>query len=221
MFIGHFAVGFAAKRWAPRQSLAVLLLAPLLADVLWPVFVLFGVERFRIAPGATAFNHFVFDAYPWSHSLLMLGLWGGLAGLLVRGLTGDRRGALVVALAVVSHWVLDWATHVRDMPLWPGGPRLGLGLWNSVPGTLTVELSLFVPAVWLYATVTRARDRVGRLAFASLVTLLAAAFVLDPRTPPPGRLAVVIPGIVASAITVLWAQWIERHREVAGQAPAG
>ena len=52
MFIGHFAVGLASKRVAPRTSLLWLLAAPLLADILWPVFLLFGWEHVRIDPAS-------------------------------------------------------------------------------------------------------------------------------------------------------------------------
>jgi len=54
MFIGHFAVGFASKRVAPRTSLALLIAAALLADILWPIFLLLGWEHVRIDPAAMA-----------------------------------------------------------------------------------------------------------------------------------------------------------------------
>lgn len=78
MFIGHFAVGFAAKRAVPQVSLAALLFAALFADILWPVLVLAGIESVEIAPGATAFTPLRFVSYPWSHSLLLLVVWGAL-----------------------------------------------------------------------------------------------------------------------------------------------
>src|SRR2546425_384195 len=80
MFIGHFAVGFASKKLAPKASLGPLLAAPLLADILWPVFVLLGVERVRIVPGLMAFNPLDLEYYPWSHSLLMDCVWGLVFG---------------------------------------------------------------------------------------------------------------------------------------------
>ena len=56
MFIGHFAVAFAAKPAAPKASLGTLILAAQFLDGLWPLFVLAGVERVEIAPGDTAFT---------------------------------------------------------------------------------------------------------------------------------------------------------------------
>jgi hypothetical protein len=82
MFIGHFAVGFAARQAVPRVSLAVLFAAAQLADLLWPVFLLLGLEQARIEPGITAFTPFDFISYPYSHSLLMLAVWGIVFALL-------------------------------------------------------------------------------------------------------------------------------------------
>ncbi len=93
MFIGHFAVGFASKRWAPRTSLGLLLAAPLLLDLLWPLFSLVGLQRFRIVPSSNPFTRLTFDSYPWSHSLLMALVWGALLAALYRrgGRSGPRR----------------------------------------------------------------------------------------------------------------------------------
>ena len=159
MFIGHFAVGFAAKRAAPRLSLAVLFAAAQFADLLWPVLVALGIEQVRIQPGITAFTPLDFISYPYSHSLLFLCLWGLVFGAICAGVVRDRRVWLVVFALVVSHWVLDWITHRPDMPLYPGSAKVGLGLWNSVPATIVVEVTMFILGVWIYARSTRARDR--------------------------------------------------------------
>jgi hypothetical protein len=76
VFIGHFAVGFAAKRFAPKASLGILMVAPLLCDMLWPLFVLFGWEVVRIDPGNTAVMPLDFVGYPYSHSLAATVPWG-------------------------------------------------------------------------------------------------------------------------------------------------
>ena len=84
MFIGHFALGYAAKRWAPSLSLAALFAAALFADLLWPVLVALGIEQVRIAPGITASTPLEFISYPYSHSLLTLTLFGAAFGWAVR-----------------------------------------------------------------------------------------------------------------------------------------
>ena len=220
MFIGHFAVGFAAKKIAPRAPLHALLLAPLFADVLWPLLVAVGAEQVRIDPGNTIVTPLDFVSYPWSHSLLKLVIWGGLLGAYFRRKPDGNRTWLVIAALVVSHWFLDWITHAPDMPLYPGGPKYGLGLWNNQTMTMVVELAMFVVGVALYETSTRARDRIGRWAFYALVVLLLVAFIgdsLDPA-PPPSVDAIWMGAIVATAVTLVWAWWIDRHREGGDEA---
>ena len=214
MFIGHFALGFAAKRLVPRVSLAMLMVAALFADIVWPVLVLLGVETVRIAPGATAFTPLEFVSYPWSHSLLLLVVWGAMLGAAYRSIFGGRRTFVVIAALVVSHWVLDWVTHAPDMPLYPGGPKLGLALWNSVPGTVSVETALFGAGLFLYVRGTEARDRVGRWALVSFSAALAAIYAAGALSaaPPPSVGAICAAAIVASVVFPAWAWWADHHR---------
>src|SRR5262245_6366551 len=207
MFIGHFALGFAAKRAAPRLSLAILFAAAQLADVIWPFLVLTGIEQVRIQPGVTAFTPLDFISYPWSHSLLALVIWGLLFGGLCAVVVRDRRVMLVVAALVVSHWLLDWITHRPDMPVYPGGPKLGLGLWNSIPGTLAVEFARFAVGVWMYADATRPRDATGRRAFAAFGGFSVVAYLGSRGPPPPSIAARVVTAIAGAAVIFVWAWW--------------
>lgn len=215
MFIGHFAVGFAAKKFAPRTSMAALLAAPLFLDLLWPVFLLLGWEQVRIDPGNTRYTPLDLYNYPWSHSLLMSVVWATGFGLIYYSITRYGTGAAVLWIGVVSHWVLDWVSHRPDMPLYPGGPKYGLGLWNSIPGTMVVELGMMAVGVWLYVRTTRARDRIGRYAFAAYVGLLLALYIGDRFSgPPPSVADIAWTGIAASVVLIPWAWWFDRHREV-------
>ncbi len=159
MFIGHYALGFATKRFEPRLSFGILLAAPQVLDLLWPIFVLAGIEHVEVVPGDTAFTPLRFVSYPWSHSLVMSLVWGAVLGAVVRLRGASLRATAMVVALVVSHWVLDVASHRPDMPLWPGGgPLLGLGLWKSVPATLIVEIAMYAVGVGLCAWATRAKD---------------------------------------------------------------
>src|SRR5258708_21046650 len=171
MFIGHLALGLAAKRATPQVSLAVLVAAAQLADIVWPVFVAIGLEQVRIDPGNTAFTPLDFVSYPYSHSLLLLVAWGLAMALVYRPFARGRRALAVIGALVVSHWVLDVIVHRPDMPLYPGGPKFGLGLWNSIPGTLAVEVPMFLAGLWIYTRVTHPRAKVGPRAFAALVAV--------------------------------------------------
>jgi uncharacterized membrane protein YhaH (DUF805 family) len=214
MFIGHHAAAFAAKRVAPRVSLGTLFAAALLVDLVWPVLLLLGLEHVRIAPGITAFTPLDFYDYPITHSLLAVLGWSVAAAVLYRLVRKSTPDALVVGAAVLSHWVLDFVTHRPDLPLWPGGPKVGLGLWQSVPATMVVEVTLFLVTLALYVRMTRARDRSGAIALWSLVAFLAVVYAANlVSAPPPDAKAIGWVGL-AQWLFVPWGAWIDRHREV-------
>jgi membrane-bound metal-dependent hydrolase YbcI (DUF457 family) len=213
MFIGHIAVGLAAKRLAPKTSLGLLVAAPLAADLLWPILVLTGVERVRIDPGNTAFTPLAFTYYPWTHSLLMSLVLSVMAGAAYWLWRHYRAGALVLAAGVFSHWVLDAVSHRPDLPLYPGSAtNVGLGLWNSVPAALVVECAMFAAGVWLYASATKPTSRAGSYglwAFVAFLLIVYAANVFGP--PPPSVRAIGFAGL-ALWLLPLWAWWFDRHR---------
>lgn len=214
MFAGHFAVAFAAKRFAPRVSLGTLFLAAQFIDLLWPGLLLLGIERVRIEPGITAMTPLDFVHYPVSHSLLAVSGWALLLALAHFALRRRRRDALVIGAAVVSHWFLDALVHRPDLPLYPGdSPMLGLGLWNSVPGTLLLELTLLAAGVWLYLGATRARDATGRWATWGLVAALLAIYLGNAFGPPPPSVEAIAWVGQAQWLLVAWAWWADAHRE--------
>jgi len=215
MFLGHVAVGLAAKKVAPKASLVWLVAAPGLLDLLWPVFLAVGLEEVRIVPGITAVTPLDFVRYPISHSLLLSVVWGLLAAGFYFAARNDRTGAAVVGALVVSHWVLDWISHRPDMPLtpWPG-TKVGLGLWNSVPATLAVEGSLFAFGVVLYARVTRAQDATGRWSFAAFAVLLVVLYLGNVFGPPPPSVAALNVVAFSGFLIPVWAGWFDRHRMV-------
>jgi hypothetical protein len=216
MFIGHFAVAFAVKRVAPQVKLGTTILATSFLDVLWPFFLAAGVEIVKIDPGATAFTPLRFVSYPFSHSLTMAVLWGGLFALVYGWRRGSPRAAAWLGLVVVSHWFLDLIVHVPDLQLFPElDIYVGLGLWNSVPGTLIVEGLMFAAGLALYLSVTHARDRIGTWGLWSLVALLLVSYgaaVFGP--PPPDTMTIIVADILGTALAVSWGYWVDRHRDV-------
>ena len=186
MFVGHLAVALAAKRAAPRVNLGWLIAGVTALDLLWPLFLLAGLEHVRIVPGAMPFTPLVFDSYPWSHSLVMAFVWGGALAWLARRYAAARPPWGLMIGLVVSHWVLDFVTHAPDMPLWPGtSPRFGLGLWNSIPGTFLVEGVLWVGAIYTYLSGRRFKSTWPRLAFWSLILISTVMWAAGPWSPPP------------------------------------
>jgi hypothetical protein len=211
MFVGHLALGLAAKRAAPAASLGWLLGAVLALDLLWPFFLFAGLEQVTIQPGATAFTPLVFDHYPWTHSLVMAVVWG----LVLAGLARWRRvraSALLLVPLVVSHWLLDFVSHAPDLPLWPGtSPRLGLGLWNSVPATFVVEGALWALGLGLYLQGRREWAMRERIAFWSLVGICTVMWATTPFGPPPPSVQGLAGFALIAWLIPPWAALAERR----------
>jgi hypothetical protein len=198
-------------------SLGTLFVACELVDLIWPVFLLLGIESVRIDPGNTAFTPLEFVRYPWTHSLLMGAVWSVLLGLLYLLLRRNRRAALVVGLVVLSHWFLDLLAHRPDLPIVPGGAVYGLGLWNSIAATLVVEGLMFAAGLALYLNATRAKDRVGSVGFWALVAVLLVSYFGAAFGPvPPNVEAIAWAGLAGGGLTAAWGYWIDRHRESVG-----
>jgi hypothetical protein len=218
MFIGHYAVSLAAKRAAPRVSLGTLVLSSQFLDLLWPAFLLLGVEHVRIAPGITAFTPLDFYDYPITHSLAGAFSWSLLLGLLYAAFRRNLRGSLVVALCCFSHWFLDFLTHRPDLPVGFGNATLlGLGLWNSVLWTIVVEGSLFVAGGWVYLRTTAAKDRIGTGALWSFIAFLVLIYGVSIFGPVPTEVSSIAIAGNAAWLFVAWAYWIDRHRVVKTQ----
>lgn len=214
MFIGHFGLAFGAKTAAPAASLGTLFAACQVADLLWPTLLLLGYERVEIAPGITRVTPLDFVSYPYSHSLVALVLWSAAFGVAYAAIRRARIvPAVTIALLVVSHWLLDYVTHRPDLPLTLTGPeRFGLGLWNSVAGTLVIELAIFGVGLLLYLRETTPRDRTGSVALATLVIFLLVIYAANVFGPPPPSPTAVVWSAQAMWLLVIWGYWVDQHR---------
>ncbi len=214
MFIGHFALGFGAKRFAPQVSLGILFLACQLADMIWPSLVLAGVETLDIQPGITAMTPLDFSSYPYSHSLVALVLWATVFAAVYVGLTRlGLKAAIILAALVLSHWVLDVLTHRPDMPItFAESPKLGMGLWNYPIIAIPLELSLFGAGVWLYSRCTKPLNRQGSIGFWALTAFLVAVYFANILGPPPPSTIAVAWSAQAMWLIIAWGFWIDKNR---------
>jgi membrane-bound metal-dependent hydrolase YbcI (DUF457 family) len=200
VFIGHFAMGLAASRIEKRLPLGTAFVAAQLPDALWPYFLLTGAEAVAVVPGDTAMTPLRFDSYPWSHSLLMTAVWGALFGLAYLALGRPSRAAWLLLPLAVSHWVLDFVTHRKDMPLLPwGGEKVGLSMWNSVPRTVAVEGLMFAGAVALYV-----RGRRASWGFWMLIATLSLIYAGNVAGPPPPRVTAIASTMIALIPLIWW-----------------
>jgi hypothetical protein len=220
MFIGHNGLGFALKRVAPEVSLTALFTAVQLPDLLWPALLISGVETVQPTKGPNGFLNLEFLSYPYSHSLIgtiILGLVFGLGWKLL-GKERTWKGAAILGLAVISHWILDWITHVPDLPLgFTGAHKVGLGLWNSVPATMLVELLIFGGGAYLYSKQTRPVSRHGAVSLVLFVILMLLIYLANMMSPPPPSAQAVAYVGLSSWLLVAWAYWMDRSRKLVGR----
>jgi membrane-bound metal-dependent hydrolase YbcI (DUF457 family) len=214
VFLGHFALGFGAKRLQPTLSLGTLFLACQLADLLWPTLVLSGVERVMVEPGNTAYTPLRFAYYPYSHSLAALTVWALVVGAAYRAIReAPLRPALLLASLVLSHWLLDVATHRADMPFTIKGlTKVGFGLWQSVPWTIAIESVMFAAGVAVYARTTAPRDRAGTVGLWALAVFLAVVNLANILGPPPPSAAAVAWTAEAMWLLIAAGYYVDAHR---------
>jgi hypothetical protein len=209
MFLGHYAVAFAAKRAAPETSLGTLFFASVFIDLLWPLLLLVGIERARIDGNIAGLSPLVFEHYPVSHSLLAVAGWALLLGAAYFAARRELRAALVVGALVASHWLLDAIVHRPDLLLVPGGSiAVGAALWNVPAASVLLEAALFVGGLALY--LSAARGRVKRWPLTALCALLLVIFVADIVGPPPPSMSVVAWAGLAQWLLVAAGFWVDR-----------
>ncbi|MDX9759687.1 MAG: metal-dependent hydrolase [Bacteroidota bacterium] len=212
MFIGHFGAAFAAKKISPRPSLGTLIMASQFIDLLWPLFLLLGIEHVEIDPGNTAFTPLHFIHYPFTHSVVGVLFWAVLFGGVYYARRRDVRSAVLLGGLVLSHWLLDLIVHAPDLPLLPGGDVfVGLGLWNSIGATLVVEGVIFTAGLVVYIRTMSSEGarRNGKLW--SLVAFLLVVYVMNVFGPPPPAADAIGYVGLSMWLLVAWGYWVERE----------
>ncbi|XGC80682.1 hypothetical protein ACES2L_15255 [Bdellovibrio bacteriovorus] len=214
MFLSHFGVAFAAKKIAPKISLGTLVLACQLMDLIWPFLVILGIEKVSVEKGATAFNYLNFESYPYSHSLAGSLVLSVLAGIVYFLVNPQKICALILSGVVFSHWVLDYISHRPDLPLTDDfSEKVGLGLWNSIPATVFVELLIFFVGIFIYLKFYMPKSTAKRIGLGVFIAFLLSIFALSAFGPPPpadASGAMIAGPALAMWIFVPWAMWIDR-----------
>jgi hypothetical protein len=227
MFIGHYAAALALKRVETKASLGLLFVAVQFVDILFFPLVLFGIERLNIVENFTQSTHFELEFMPYTHSLAASIVWALVAYLLLRLLPSEagpskKTVAIVVSVAVFSHWILDLLVHTPDLPLLGNSsPKLGFGLWNSALITFTLEATLLMVGLVFYLRGTRHTSTTGKYGIVAFALVLIAANAFSIFGPPPGNVAFLaamsLGSYIAFAGIAFWLDGKRRpnHSEIA------
>jgi len=217
MFVGHYGVALALKKADPKLSLGTLFLAAQFVDILWGLFLILGWEQVRVDPGYTEATPFQFLSYPLSHSLVAGVLWAVVvAAAYYSRPTIDsshrRRGAMVLAVAVLSHWFLDALVHLPDLPLAGSDSlKVGLGLWDNIGATHILEFGLLAVGVWIYVGTKTKRHPLRTARLAILIGLLLALNAVSLWRPPPDNMTVIGASAIVMYLGIAWmGYWIDR-----------
>ena len=214
MFVGHYGVSFAIKGANKSVPLWLLFVAVQLVDVLWAIFVMIGIEKVRITPGITATNPLDLYYMPYTHSLVGALFWSAVAFI---GYKIARRKAgyiaLLLAVAVFSHWLLDLIVHRPDLPLYDDTLKMGLGVWNYPAPAFALEIAVLFAGVVIYLRSSKAVSVAGRygvMAFAILLIFLQAVVFFG--APPTSPLAAALTALLSYIVLAAIAYWLERKR---------
>jgi hypothetical protein len=188
MFVGHYSVAFAAKTEKNKIPLWVLFIAVQFLDYIWATLVLLGVEKLRVIKGFTAGS--MLDSYfhPYSHSLIAAIAWAGLAALVYKAIwhaKASNCAALMVGVAVFSHWILDLIAHPRDLPIYDNTWKVGFGLWNYRDPEFVLEIALVAGGILLYLArnVMPAIRKKAVMGFGIVLLVVQIGDTYVPRTP--------------------------------------
>lgn len=213
MFIGHFGVGFAGKKFSKSASLGTYFMAAQWIDLLWPILLLLGIEKVKIEPGISNVTPLNFNYYPFTHSLAAAIIWGVIFGVIYFLIKKNAKTSIILGVFVVSHWVLDFLVHIPDLPIFPGSElKVGLGLWNSFTATIILEGLIFGIGIYLYYKVTKTKNKTGTYSLIGLVVFLILIYISNLFGPPPDSVKAI--GIVGNAqwLIILWGYWIDKNR---------
>ncbi len=213
MFLGHYGLALAAKKASPKTSLGILVFASLLIDLIWPILLLLGKEEVVIKPGITLVVPLEFTNYPISHSLLAVGIWALLLGVIYFIWRRSTGAALLVGGLVLSHWLLDVLVHRPDLPLLPSdSAHIGFGLWDSMAATLILEFGIFFIGLFIYWNSTHSRFRMGSILLWGTTLLLVGIYLASVFGPPPPDTKTIAVAGLAQWLFVGLYYWMDRKR---------
>lgn len=218
MFVGHYGVALALRPSKGSPSLPVLFTAVQLVDIAFFSFLIPGIERMRIAPGATVMNAMDLYFLPYTHSLVgALGFSLAFAAIVAALTPSDIRwrAFAITAFAVFSHWLLDLLVHRPDLGLLGDSEvKLGLGLWNYPFIEMPLEIAITGTGLAIFMASRRPLNRTALISIGVLVAAMAGLQAFNWFGPQPAAGAdltfFAIEGVLAYLIFIALAWWVER-----------
>jgi len=216
MFVGHYAASLALKSVEKKASLGLLFLAVQFVDILFFPFVLLGIERINVVDNYTQSTHFELEYMPYTHSLLASFLCAGVIYVVYRIVPPRNKSvALVMSIAVLSHWFLDLIVHTPDLPLWSdASKKLGFGLWHNAIATYALEAALLTAGLWLYLRSTTTTSSIGKYGMSVFVVILLLVNAVNIFGPPLGdsKVSLAISALMMYFLFACAAHWLDGKR---------
>jgi hypothetical protein len=217
MLTGHFGVSYALKAKENHASLGLLFLAVGFADLLWSLFILLGREQAQLAPTLPS-SRLNLYYMPFDHSLVGILFWSIVIYVLFRFLPvpqGARKSsiALVTAVAVFSHYVLDIPVHRGDLGLIGNLYKIGFGLYNYPLPAFLLEAACLLGGLWLYLRSTTGTNFLGKYGMIGLSVLLLLINAFSYWGPSPQNIqevALFLPTVYL--VSALLADWLDGKR---------
>ena len=215
MIVGHFGVSFAIKSVRKDVPLWVLFVAVQILDFLWLTFVSTNIEQAGINRQLPSVP-IEFYHMPYSHSLLGALMWSGVTFVVYKLIPLGRHtmAARMVALAVLSHWIVDIFVHRPDLALYDDAYKIGLSGWNFPLLGYLLEGACLFAGIALYLRVTTPRTIVGRYAAVAYgIALMGVQAVVVFGLINPPNMAIVLAGVfIFYVIAGALAYAVERTR---------
>lgn len=151
--VDHSATALLIKRRFPSVPMTPLLVSVQAMELAWVALNYLGIEHTTTNSTVRSVADIHLAYIPYSHSVATVTVAAVAAWWIIERGLGRRALGRAVAIGIVSHLVLDAATHAPDIALWPGSPfpQLGTGMYGVAPSAaFVVELLYGVLCWWIY-----------------------------------------------------------------------
>lgn len=212
MFIGHYGLAFILKKKAKEIPLWLIFISVQLVDFLCFIFIISKIERMKFLPNQNPWLRTHLEYFPYSHSLF-LNVILALIVLFVFWKFKNKIWGIILSIAVLSHWFIDFLVHTPDLPLFFNSYKVGLGLWHLPWIAFSAEILLVIlGGYYLYKNSGKVFRPIILIAL-MVVVLCGMFFSQDPEIATTNMAMRAIIPLVVNSIFVVLAYWVELKKE--------